>query len=311
MKKKVVSSLLAVCAAAMLSAGCADKTPVPTDDTQAQDTQTDVSADTEDTQGTEDTGTGQENQENDSADEDSSEPSSEGIIALKENEGVVVGDSDKLLTVYTESVDEYDGCAVYLSYGDDTLLVTEYCTGLDSAYVLAEYTNSFYVLIGELYDNDYCELELVKIDSTGIELCDGIGASYANGAPDSMDSFELVSEVDVLGSYRGQKTYRILDDAFYTADEFYTIENGPKAENPVKLVTAAELTVELDGKKATLPVGTGIYIVGTDMAGTARFVTEDEQEGTLHYTPASEEDWEIKIDGVSEYEVFESLPYAG
>ena len=30
-----------------------------------------------------------------------------------------------------------------------------------------------------------------------------------------------------------------------------------------------------------------------------------------NYTPMSEDDWEIKIDGVSEYEVFESLPYAG
>lgn len=311
MKKKIVSVLLAVCAAAMFSAGCADKTPGSTEDSGVQDIQTDVPADTEGAQGTEDTGTGTGNPGNDSADEDSSEPSSEGIIALKENEGVVVGDSDKVLTVYTESVDEYDGCAVYLSYGDDTLLISEYCAQLDSAYVLAEYTNSFYVLIGELYENDYGKLNLIKIDNTEIEWCDSIAASYANGAPDSVNSFELVSKVDVLGSYRGQKTYRILDDAFYTSDAFYTIENGPKAKNPVKLVTAAELTVELDGEEATLPVGTGIYIVGTDMAGTVNFVTEDEQEGTLHYTPMSEDDWEIKIDGVSEYEVFESLPYAG
>ena len=40
-------------------------------------------------------------------------------------------------------------------------------------------------------------------------------------------------------------------------------------------------------------------------------MTEDQEEGTLYFEPRTEENWELKIDGVSEYEVFELLPYAG
>lgn len=320
MKRKVVIGLTAVCAAALLCGGCVKTDSGIPKDTQSQEVVTEAAGDNgnqndgePDTQ--QETGSG--NAESDNPDVPSwnggskDEELAKGVIRLEDGKGETLGDSDKVLTVYSEKVDEYDDYALYISYGDDTLQITEYCFGLESAYALVEYTNSFYVLVGSTHENDWCELHLIKIDNTGIEWCDSIGARFANGAPDSVNSFQLLSKVDVLGTYSGKKTYSIRDDAFYTTDKFYTINNGPQAEYPRALVSMKEFPVELDGEQTTLPKGSTIYIVGTDNNGIVQFVTEDGTDGIIHYSPRTENSWELTIDGVSEEELFEMLPYAG
>lgn len=329
MKKKIVQCLIAVCAVTLLCGGCVKTDPDASKNTQTQDEMTETAGDDGNkddsgNHGSSDNGeddtqqeAGNGNEVSDNKDKPSpnggskDEELAKGVIQLEEGKGQTLGDSDKVLTVYSEKVDEYDDYALYISYGDDTLQITEYCYGLESAYALVEYTNSFYVLVGALHDNDWCELHLMKVDNTGIEWCDSIGAHYANGAPDSVNSFQLLSKIDVLGTYSGKKTYSIRDDAFYTTDKFYTIDNGPQVEYPRELVSTKEFPVELDGKQTMLPKGSTIYIVGTDYNGIVQFVTEDGTNGIIHYSPRTETSWELTIDGISEEELFEMLPYAG
>ena len=66
----------------------------------------------------------------------------------------------------------------------------------------------------------------------------------------------------------------------------------------------------LSGAETTLPAGSMLRITGTDNAGTAYFQLDTGETGTISYV-RDQEQWQLLIDGVSENEYFELLPYAG
>ena len=77
-------------------------------------------------------------------------------------------------------------------------------------------------------------------------------------------------------------------------------------------VTGAEFPVKLDGAsgEATLPVGTHLVPLDTDGETYLHFITEDGTQGTVE-VERNADGWSFSIGGVSEYDLFSQLPYAG
>lgn len=70
----------------------------------------------------------------------------------------------------------------------------------------------------------------------------------------------------------------------------------------------------VDGRQTALPAGTSLYINATDDAGTAWFTTAEPSgaeavSGEIHYE--RNEEYTLLVNGVSEWEYFETIPYSG
>ena len=78
------------------------------------------------------------------------------------------------------------------------------------------------------------------------------------------------------------------------------------------LTVAAPLEyADLDGNPVgTLQPGDKILIVASDKQDMAQFITPDGTEGVLAISPNYEKGWGLLVDGVSEDECFEYVPYA-
>ena len=165
-----------------------------------------------------------------------------------------------------------------------------------------------------IFDTDYMSADYV---THLYELTDGelrrasepVGGACIETV--NTDSVLLRETVDVLGTYWPKMQYSIGETGELIRQEglYYT----EPSENQIMTVIR-ELPVLLDGQEATLPVETRLRITATDNEGIAWFCTETDGqdlsgvEGEIHYTV---QDYEIMIDGVSEYEYFDMVPYSG
>ena len=127
------------------------------------------------------------------------------------------------------------------------------------------------------------------------------------------DNMRLRFSIDVLGTYFPEMTYSLTKDGkLEPQEDIYYITPNREWQG---LTTVRELPVTVGGKQTTLPAGTLLYIDATDNAGTAWFTTAEDSgsgavSGEIHYE-RREEDYQLYIDGISEYEYFEMLPYTG
>lgn len=165
-----------------------------------------------------------------------------------------------------------------------------------------------------IFDTDYMSADYV---THLYELTDGelrrasepVGGACIETV--STDSVVLRETVDVLGTYWPKMQYFIGETGNLVRQEglYYT----ETFESQIMTVMR-ELPVLLDGQETTLPVGTRLRITATDNESIAWFCTEEYGqdlsgvEGEIHYT---RQDYEIMIDGVSEYEYFDMVPYSG
>lgn len=123
--------------------------------------------------------------------------------------------------------------------------------------------------------------------------------------------------VDILGSWWCETQYqmkaggfgleRVPGSVWTYASSGYTAGDWDWAA-----ITAAEFPVTLDGESTptTLPVGTKLVPVDTDGKTYIHFVTQEGVKGTL-YVHFNADSWGYSIGGVSEYDLFSNLPYAG
>ncbi|MCD8232712.1 MAG: DUF3298 and DUF4163 domain-containing protein [Clostridiales bacterium] len=128
----------------------------------------------------------------------------------------------------------------------------------------------------------------------------------------SPDGMTLRAHLDVLGTYYAYMDYEIGESGALTQTEdvFEILQDGYAWR---VLTTMKELPVTVDGETTMLPEGSRIRITGTDNEGTASFTDEDtDAAGSILYERGDGDDaWTLYIDGVSEYEYFEMIPYAG
>lgn len=177
-------------------------------------------------------------------------------------------------------------------------------------YVLHTSDGRTYLYLQHLDDNDYRYVNVFRLDQGRPSYVGYEGMAWYNTQILDPDSFMLYTRLDVLGTYYGMKRYHV-DEAGLPAsdDEAYVINESSMLQSTRDL----EVTIlEENGSEteATVPSGTGYTIFRTDGASYADAHLNDGRNCRIQIKEGSR-GWGWDIDGVSEEECFEWLPYAG
>lgn len=130
------------------------------------------------------------------------------------------------------------------------------------------------------------------------------------------NQLELTGSQDVLGTYFGSRTFTLKDGRLELNDDgLWHFDQGDADSWEYRALTPkAEIAATfVDGDQQTegaLKVGEKIQITASDRTSVAWFVTEDGREGFLSIAPDAERGWGMLVNGVSEEELFEYVPYA-
>ncbi len=213
--------------------------------------------------------------------------------------------------VLVSAVDVDGNVFLSLSLDDMVVGIGEFGR-LGSAYLLGLDDGRSFVLLDADYASDDYVTFLYELTDGAIVEQSRLEDVSLQSATVSTQQLRLRVHVDVLGSYDSYMDY-VIDDAgaLQPTGDIYEI---PTDDSDWHLLTVTqELPVTLDGEAATLPVGAQLRLTGTDNQGTACFQLEDTGEtGSIAYTRGEgDEAYLLYIDGVSEYDYFEMLPYAG
>ncbi len=220
------------------------------------------------------------------------------------------------LKVYMDDKNEYSGGTLTIELNEQKEQ-TEYFDRLcDSQILYLEDGRVFVLLVADHASDDY-ELFLYEVADGKLKLTNQqenlfIGDGSVSAGGHANGTFALKKNVNVFGSYQCSMTYSIGDDGKLVPDEKFFKVDTENYQYSVLTVTK-ELPVWIDGTQTTLPVGTQIRITATDDAGIAVFENVDTKEtGEIHYTdPEGNLEFYHKINGVTEDQYFESIPYAG
>ena len=220
------------------------------------------------------------------------------------------------LNVYMDQKNEFGGGTLTIELNEQKEQ-TEYFDRLcDSQILYLEDGRVFVLLVADHASDDY-ELFLYEVTDGKLKMTDqqdnlfiGDGSVLAGGRKNGM--LMLKKNVNVFGSYQCSMTYSIGDDGKLVPDEEFfqvDIDNYPYSV----LTVTREFPVSVNGGQTTLQTGTQIRITGTNDAGIALFETTDGKvTGEIHYTdPDNDTEFYHKINGGTEDQYFESIPYAG
>ena len=234
----------------------------------------------------------------------------------------VNGDGKEEEISYSVARDEYGfGCAITVTCDGQTFDTAEVDKDASDAYgAYGAYSSEGYVLhtsdgrtylyLQHLDDNDYRYVNVFRLDQGMPSYVGYEGMAWYNTQILDPDSFMLYTRLDVLGTYYGMKRYHV-DEAGLPAsdDEAYVINESSMLQSTRDL----EVTIlEENGSEteATVPSGTGYTIFRTDGASYADAHLNDGRDCRIQIKEGSR-GWGWDIDGVSEEECFEWLPYAG
>lgn len=216
----------------------------------------------------------------------------------------------KELTVTTAPAypDDEEILAVTAKYGDQELKVDE-SLGIRNIYQV-EQDDENYVMVETYNYNDYSITYLLKLDETGITQTDTRDGSINEVPANPEDGFAITSKVDVLGTYGGTRTYTIENDRFTTDSTLYEFRGTPDGYKPTLTVKSA-IPCRIEGGSTELKPGEAITPTGYSEDGTFYFEKADGTPGSIQVDLDEEEHYAGTIGGVNEYDLFETLPYAG
>jgi len=229
------------------------------------------------------------------------------ITSVNVNEDIselVDGTGEVMLTA--EYPDAFSDAEVAILSGEQREVVGTFARVVDSYVIRRADGRSFLI-----FDCDYASDDFVtyvyEVTGKDVRACDKLDGAVWSGACTGMDRIGLSMHLDVLGTYRGEMEYQLTDDGKLIQTEQIFAVNASSSLTVIK-----ELPVTINGEAATIPAGTKIRITGTDNAGKAYFQVDADngETGMIEYVRDTEM-WQLLIDGVSEYEYFEMVPYAG
>lgn len=215
----------------------------------------------------------------------------------------------KIASVYDE---EYGTTEVTVVSGDTSETVGTFSQFMMGYVIKRSDGRSFLVFYCDYASDDYVTY-VYEVTGGKVQACDKLdgasfGGAYLGGAGKfylGTDKLGLFMHLDVFGSYAGSMEYNLTEDGkLVQAEEIFAVDTL------YKLTVAKDLPVTLEGVETEIPAGSVLKITGTDNAGTAYFRLDTGETGTISYV-RDEEQWQLLIDGVSENEYFEQLPYSG
>ena len=165
---------------------------------------------------------------------------------------------------------------------------------------------NYFVIVCDYMSDDYVTF-VYEVKDGALKKCAELGAVYPSGGYISATELEMNIRIDILGTYIATVHYVLGEDGqLLPKDAFCPIH----ANQPLHIIR--ELPVTMDGVKTTLSAGTDILITGTNQVDEVHFkVVGSDRTGFITYTREEPETWIPMIDGLSESEYFEGLPYAG
>ena len=198
---------------------------------------------------------------------------------------------------------------IYFQINGKTLETDDESEWLMSCYLIRQANGKSYLL----FDTEYSEASWMTFlyEVTGGEFRKASEPVAGMIAAANANSVQLKQTIEVLGTYWPKVWFSIEETGELAQQEFlYHIE--PEDYNYLTL--KKDLPIDHWGSQEILYEGNSLWIIATDNEGTAWFLTlpmyqeAKSVEGEIHYT---RQDGMIIIDGLSEYEYFDSIPYSG
>ena len=125
----------------------------------------------------------------------------------------------------------------------------------------------------------------------------------------SDNSLQLESTQNVLGSYSAIRAYALHDDVLTPLGDAWQIVPANTSYSRLSVVRDIPVTLD-DGTESVFGPGTVLQVTGTDGKSFVDVITSDGVTGRIAIEqPAG--DWQWYIDGESELEYFELVPYVG
>ena len=219
--------------------------------------------------------------------------------------------SDGVCTVLwqMEYVGPYDDYETSITVnGGDSLV--EPIVSVQYAYLMRRPDGRSFLIFDIDWASDDFETFVYELDTDGAVQTADIWAAL-DGKSINMDGMRLTFSLDVLGTYLSRMSYALTEDGgLKPLEVIYTFTPNREWQG---LTTMRELPVTIDGQQTTLPAGISLFIDATDNVGTAWFTTDEDSgaiSGEIHFE-RREDDYRLYINGISEYEYFEMLPYVG
>lgn len=235
----------------------------------------------------------------------------EGEYILPVPLGKEVSDAEGVYHVLIENrqVEEYMWETVLQVNGRHEISLGD--VALQSAYLLHRADGRTFLIFDIDWASDDYETLVYELTEQDAEEKASIGAKL-DGRNVRLDKLNLIFTVDVLGTYSSEMYYTLGEEGELTPqEEVYQIKVYPESKG---LTLIRQLPVTVEGQETILPEGSRLHVSATNWENTIWFeaVTPSGETvtGEIYYE-RPEEDYQIYIDGVSEYEYFEMLPYVG
>lgn len=209
--------------------------------------------------------------------------------------------------------DTENGYTEFIVYcGENSLKKQIWCYDIKNIYVLQPEQNKTYLYAEFLLDNDARLLEVFDLSTGRPRYVGESYDSFGEGQIIDTGSFVMETRIDALGTYTGYRHYSIGTDGMPKSDEtVYNIFNfDPEYTLSLTSVRTIPVWMEEGGekKKTELPAGTEFVFRKTDGESFVEMELKDGKRCEIRF---ERKDWECVIDGVSENDCFEYVPYAG
>lgn len=232
------------------------------------------------------------------------ESETELIASVDANQDIsqLIGSTSPVIVDVTLDDDEFNGVSIIAGMESEEVCS---CSFMECAYVIKRANGEVFILVSvDAMSSDYITY-VYRIKDGIIEKCDQLNGAVMSGEVNT-DSFGIMMTLNVFGTYGGRMRYDIDEDGKLSQQEdVFSIK--PYTD----LTLVKDLPVYIDDEKTVIKKGKKIRVVGTDNKDTVYFeCLEDDTNGYFKYE-SDEEGWHKSVDGVSEYDYFENVPYAG
>lgn len=230
---------------------------------------------------------------------------------LQDNLVDLDGDGKKEKISFTCTYDEYDWPEdPVIHIGDKDYPCDNDWEGYNAVYYNMDGKN--YIDVINLASNDYKGTTLYAVDDGLHEIldCSGDIVSFTK------DGISVETSIYILGTWGVTKDY-VFDDSGKLVEKdglFYVLSGYSPDEVDEdsmqwRSIKATQDFTDRNGK--TITAGTRLYPVCSD--GDLFIILQDKEHNQyeLELTHPEDNSWGLLINGIDEYELFESLPYAG
>lgn len=224
----------------------------------------------------------------------------------------VDGDGQKELVTYHWIDNEEDFTTQVTLECGDSRYETELYGNLSEVYLVRNEEGDSYLYVERIVENDYQYLEVFSLKNQEITPV-GTSTDATYGTPIMYpEEFLLYDRLDMLGTYMAYRRFSVGADGMPETED--TVYKRESSDMDYVITSLVEIPVQMHDNAAAepheeiLPAGTRFHLRATDNATYAEMELDDGRRCDISVDTS---DYPKKINGVSEYDCFDGLHYAG